>query len=377
MAVTSQNPTNLQRAQDQPDRSGSAMICKPSGNAPYYVGSSGCAPGDTPIVTGISEDEAWNQISGMTTSGGATKPGGEPTALEKQATTQANAGPWKPQSSGDVPMSPAGLNDVLGINNDPNVNQNIRDIAAAQRMRLARQAGLFPEVDDPSYTGQHYDDSNPASATTRPGSLPVPVGVNGDPFAGSWGENFLNQGAYTQIASGQMTPEMITRLALQSQGVSPNQRSDAGFLDDLATVYPQLYAMGNPGRMPDPEDLAMYTGQAVLDMSNSTMKDGYTINTHGLWDNMFSDQAIESMGTLTSSPNSEKGQDPRFTEYQSVQAGVAALAPFIGQDNSSYLGALVDQAWQEYQGLQATTGVPGNVDFLTYLRDVKGADDWF
>lgn len=376
MAVAPQTPTNLQQAQEsQDDRRGNAMICKPNGNAPYYVGSSGCAPGDTPLVQGLSESEAWNQLNGMTTSGGATKPGGEPTALQTQATTQANAGPWKPQSDADMPMNPAGLNDVLGRNNDPNVNDNIRDMAQRARINKAIEAGLFPELQ--TGFGGHYDETNPETSRTAPGSIGVPVGVNGDPFAGTWGENFLNQGAYTQIASGQMTPEMIVRLALQSQGVSPNQRSDAGFLDDLATVFPQLYAMGNPGKMPDPEDLAMATGQSVLDMSNSTMKDGYTINTRGLWDNMFSDPAIQSMQTITASPNSKEGQDPRFTEYQSVQAGVSALAPFIGQDNATYLGALVDQAWQEFQGLQATTGVPGNVDFLTYLRDVKGADDWF
>lgn len=175
------------------------------------------------------------------------------------------------------------------------------------------------------------------------------------------------------LMAGQVDPRRAVSEQLARQGLPTH--ANRGFLEDVYSNYGALRQMQNPGLTPEPVDLFNEQSQFSQDLFGMDGGSMNRVDTRGLWDNQFSDDyntALSGQYSAASANGGNVGEQHQY-EFNDINTNIAALAPFIGDQNAGYLMTLTQQAYDEY----LNSPMRNQMTFATFLRDVKNAGEWY
>jgi hypothetical protein len=175
------------------------------------------------------------------------------------------------------------------------------------------------------------------------------------------------------LMAGQVDPRRAVSEQLSRQGLPTH--ANRGFLEDTYANYGTLRQMQSPGLTPEPVDMFNEATGFTNDLFGMTGNSMNRVDTQGLWDNQFSQEYQDTMGAEYNAVSANGGQagEQHQYEFEDINNNIAALAPHIGEQNAGYLMTLTQQAYDEY----INDPVRNQMTFAQYLRDVKGAGDWY
>lgn len=245
-----------------------------------------------------------------------------------------------------------------------------RDEDRARMDALANKA-FDPRVYDSTYPSSGVDavqELTPGgSGRNMPGFTPTDVG-------GPVGTSPTDWGLFEQdLMAGQVDPRRAVSEQLARQGLPTH--ANRGFLEDVYSNYGALRQMQNPGLTPEPVDLFNEQSQFSQDLFGMDGNSMSRVNTEQLWDNQFSDDYNTALGGQYSAASANGGNvgEQHQYEFNDINTNIAALAPFIGDQNAGYLMTLTQQAYDEY----LNSPMRNQMTFATFLRDVKNAGEWY
>lgn len=247
-------------------------------------------------------------------------------------------------------------------------------------------APVRQDLTDPTITGVRkelrkkvYADAAFGDTTGRTrsdGSMtPTNLGRGGITGTGApVGTSPTDWGLFEQdLIAGSVDPRRAVSEQLSRQGLPTH--ANRGFLEDVYSNYGSLRQMQNPGLTPEPVELFNEQSQFANDLMGMDGNSMRRVDTRGLWDNQFSQDYIDTTGAEYNAVAANGGGAGEQHEYEfnDINNNIAALSPFIGEQNAGYLMTLTQQAYDEYINSPARN----QMTFAVYLRDVKGAGEWY
>lgn len=230
-------------------------------------------------------------------------------------------------------------------------------------------SGDVAPVLTPGGTPLMSDDGTPTGVGTVPENVNSPLNQD-NPFAGTWASG-EGQNAVLAIGNGQMTAPLAVQRMLAAQGLGP-VHAQQGYLQQLYQDAPFLNQMANPGAAGfDPLEAYGKGGQYAVDSMNPS--NGYNyVDSDRLWDNVFSDQGVE---TANRDVGMGSSGNPVGDQLQAVQGAIKTLSPYIGEMNTNHLNSLTNSAYLQYQNDMMDNKISPSMTFASYLKAI-GAGDW-
>lgn len=264
------------------------------------------------------------------------------------------------------------------------IEQGERDIREARsRSIMESPPALTPSsrlADQHAYNRYSMDNRDPTPFGSTPTGQAEKDFLAQNAFGGGAGTGApvgtspTDWGLFEQdLIAGSVDPRRAVSEQLSRQGLPTH--ANRGFLEDTYANYGTLRQMQNPGLTPEPVEMFNEATQFSGDLFGMNGNSMNRVDTQGLWDNQFSQDYIDTTGAEYNAVAANGGGAGEQHEYEfnDINNNIAALSPFIGEQNAGYLMTLTQQAYDEY----INSPMRNQMTFAVFLRDVKGAGEWY